>query len=107
MSVSYATPVDHPGALQVKIEPDPGGFADQILVGHQAPGAAVFAVVAVVADHHVMPCGHDVEDVVTAVAAALGLGVLADPAADVVRDLLAIAGRQRVGIAAEREAACA
>src|SRR3954471_14811089 len=51
-----ATPVDEfrQRALRVEIEPDSRRLADQIRVGDEAPLAAIFAVVAIVADHEVL-----------------------------------------------------
>src|SRR5213079_3388588 len=45
-------------AAQIPIEPDPGGPADQILLGHVTPVAPVVAVVAVIAHHQIMPRRH-------------------------------------------------
>ena len=45
-------------SLQVPIEPDPGGLADQQLLIHEAPPAAVLAVVPVVPDHQVAALRH-------------------------------------------------
>src|SRR5215510_4957258 len=72
-SLADAAPVDLPGTLQIQIEPDSRSPADQILVRYQTPRAAVFAVVAVVADHEVIARGHDVECVITPVTRASDL----------------------------------
>src|SRR5690349_16593642 len=53
-----AAPKGASRAMRVPIEPDPGRFADQVLLGHEAPGAPVVAVVAVVAHHQILPRGH-------------------------------------------------
>src|SRR5215472_16834397 len=43
---------------KVPIEPDPRRLADQVLLGHIPPGAAVVTVVAVVPHHHVVTGRH-------------------------------------------------
>src|SRR5262249_38802232 len=50
-----ADPAPHgsAGAVQVPIEPDARGAADQVLLGHEAPTATVVTVAAVVAHHEV------------------------------------------------------
>src|SRR6476620_8807648 len=56
-AIADSAPVDPAGTLQVEIEPDSSRFADQILVGHQTPAATIRAVVAIVANHEVVPGG--------------------------------------------------
>src|SRR5262245_62423662 len=97
--------VDHPAAAWIEIQPDSRRLADQILVGHVTPLAAVQAVVTVVADHQVMTGRNDVEHLVAAVGRDLRRGFIAHPATGLFDDRPAIAGRQRIGIARETEAA--
>ena len=44
--------------VQVEVEPDPAGTADQVGFRHEAPDPAVRAVVAIIADHQVVASRH-------------------------------------------------
>src|SRR5689334_4694905 len=92
-----AAPVDdlRQRALRVEIEPDSRRLADQILVGDVAPLAAVFAVVAIVADHQVLAGRHHRGWVVVHVLARSRLE--ADITSATLGQLLAIAGHGRHG----------
>src|SRR5579862_4043062 len=46
-------------APEIHVEPDIGGFADDILLRDEPPVAAVVTVVAVVPDHQIVTGGHD------------------------------------------------
>src|SRR5437588_12853989 len=84
-----AAPQGAARAAQIPIEPDPGGPADQILLGHVTPVAPVVAVVAIVAHHQIMPRRHVADKRLHA--AACG-GVLVP--ADVAAHAAAVARRQ-------------
>src|SRR6187431_1751551 len=51
-------PADPRRTLQVQVEPDPPRAAHQVRLRHEAPVAAVGAVVAIITDHQVVAIGH-------------------------------------------------
>src|SRR5262249_11806405 len=61
-------PADRPpDTIAVPIEPDSGRFADQMVLGHETPRPSVGAVVAIVADHQILPRRDDLLRPVVAV----------------------------------------
>src|SRR5579872_3095738 len=75
--VSYTPPNGSAAALQVPIEPNSGRLADQMVLRHESPVAAVGAVVAVVADHQVLTRGDDQFRRITPIVLAKRIALLA------------------------------
>src|SRR5690349_22130053 len=56
---SCSRSIERPDALQVaEVHPHEERAADDVLVGHEAPVARILGIVAVVAHHEVVACGH-------------------------------------------------
>src|SRR5690606_19921662 len=63
-------------AGRTEVHPDEKGPAHDVLVGHEAPIAAVQAVVAVIAHHEIVAFGHGAAHTVAQVLTILTVGII-------------------------------